>query len=137
MDPHTRRFELLQLEFDSHTATVSDITDQIAISATEPSLQGQQFDKNGLVTLKGTTLESGKKVGAYVDAGCAAIVIAVPADSMNGTGSGIGSGSGSGSGSGGAVLKPEDVAKMAKPILINPKVHTMVSDVEMSLDWIL
>ena len=85
MDPHTRRFELLQLEFDSHTATVSDITDQIAISATEPSLQGQQFDKNGLVTLKGTTLESGKKVGAYVDAGCAAIVIAVPADSMNGS----------------------------------------------------
>ena len=86
------------------------------------------------MTLKGTTLESGKKVGAYVDAGCAAIVIAVPADSMNGTGSGSGSGGG---GSGGAVLKPEDVAKMAKPILINPKVHTMVSDVEMSLDWIL
>ena len=85
------------------------------------------------MTLKGTTLESGKKVGAYVDAGCAAIVIAVPADSMNGTGSG----SGSGSGSGGAFLKPEDVAKMAKPILINPKVHDMVSDVEMSLDWIL
>ena len=38
MDPQTRRFELLQLELNSATAKVSDVIDQIVISATEPSL---------------------------------------------------------------------------------------------------
>ena len=38
MDPQTRRFDLLQLEFNSATVKVSDVIDQIVISATEPSL---------------------------------------------------------------------------------------------------
>ena len=44
MDPQTRRFELLQLEFDTNKASVADILQQIPISATEESLRTQTFD---------------------------------------------------------------------------------------------
>jgi hypothetical protein len=39
MDPETRRFELLQLEFDSLKAFVSDVLAQIPISVTEDALR--------------------------------------------------------------------------------------------------
>ena len=43
MDPKTRRFELLQLEFDSDKARVSDILAQIPISVTEPLLENKNM----------------------------------------------------------------------------------------------
>lgn len=43
MDPVTRRFELLQLEFDSLKATVNDILQQIPVSVTEEALRGQNY----------------------------------------------------------------------------------------------
>ncbi len=102
MDPLTRRFELLQLEFDSATAKVSDITDQIPLAATEPSLTSQKFES--LTTLKGDELISSKPIAEYIDS--AGIIVAVPTTTIE---------------KGGAV------AKMANPILTNPKVHSMVS----------
>ena len=44
MDPKTRRFELLQLEFDSNKALVSDVIAQIPMSVTEEQLRLQQYD---------------------------------------------------------------------------------------------
>jgi hypothetical protein len=43
MDPETRRFELLQLEFDSFKALVSDVLAQIPISVTEDTLRKQHY----------------------------------------------------------------------------------------------
>ena len=43
MDPLSRRFELLQLEFDSSRAKVSDLLTQIPLSVTEPALQAQPY----------------------------------------------------------------------------------------------
>ena len=43
MDPETRRFELLQLEFDSFKALVSDVLAQIPISVTEDTLRKQYY----------------------------------------------------------------------------------------------
>jgi hypothetical protein len=54
MDPSTRRFELLQLEFDSDKARVSDIIAQIPISVTEQSIRSQQYE--GVVDASGTTM---------------------------------------------------------------------------------
>jgi hypothetical protein len=102
MDPQTRRFELLQLEFDSATAKVSDITDQIVISATEPSLIIQTFET--LTDLKGVELVPNKYIAEYVDS--AGVIVAVPSSTKD---------------------RGKAVAAMATPILTNPKVHTMVS----------
>ncbi len=101
MDPKTRRFELLQLEFDSNTAKVDDVFSQIAVSATEPTLRSQSYDS--LYTLRGEELKAGLELGEYIET--AGIVIAVPSSSEE---------------------KPESVTKMANPILSNPKVHNMV-----------
>lgn len=43
MDPETRRFELLQLEFDSLKALVSDVLAQIPVSVTEEALRVQSY----------------------------------------------------------------------------------------------
>jgi hypothetical protein len=43
MDPSTRRFELLQLEFDSMRARVVDIIAQIPISVTEEAIREQEY----------------------------------------------------------------------------------------------
>jgi hypothetical protein len=58
MDPTTRRFELLQLEFDSDKARVSDIIAQIPISVTESSIKNQQYE--------GVVDESGKTMNEFV-----------------------------------------------------------------------
>eukprot|EP00980_Cylindrotheca_fusiformis_P002950 scaffold683_cov124-Cylindrotheca_fusiformis.AAC.19 len=54
MNPTTRRFEFLQLPFDSDKALVSDIIAQIHIHATEASIKNQQYD--GVVDTTGTTM---------------------------------------------------------------------------------
>lgn len=102
MDPQTRRFELLQLEFDSATAKVSDITDQIVISATEPSLIIQTFET--LTDLRGVELVPNKYIAEYVDS--AGVIVAVPSSTKD---------------------RGKAVAAMATPILTNPKVHTMLT----------
>lgn len=102
MDPKTRRFELLQLEFDPNTAKVDDVFSQISLSATEPTLRSQNYDS--LYTLGGEELKAGLELGEYIEK--AGIVIAVPSSSEE---------------------KPESVTKMANPILSNPKVHAMLS----------
>lgn len=43
MDPLTRRFELLQLEFDTKTAIVNDVLAQIPHSVTEDALRNQAY----------------------------------------------------------------------------------------------
>lgn len=43
MDPKTRRFELLQLEFDSNKAVVRDVLSQVPHSVTEESLRDQNY----------------------------------------------------------------------------------------------
>jgi hypothetical protein len=44
MDPESRRFELLQLEFDSEKARVADIIAQIPVSVTEAAIRGQKYE---------------------------------------------------------------------------------------------
>jgi hypothetical protein len=52
MDPKTRRFELLQLEFDSNKALASDVLLQIPLSVTDEQLRNQKYkgvcDRTGL-----------------------------------------------------------------------------------------
>ena len=43
MDPKTRRFELLQLEFDSNKAVVRDVLSQVPHSVTEEALRKQNY----------------------------------------------------------------------------------------------
>lgn len=43
MDPQTRRFELLQLEFDSQNAVVRDVLAQVPHSVTEEALRKQKY----------------------------------------------------------------------------------------------
>ena len=56
MDPKTRRFELLQLEFDSNKALVSDVIAQIPLSVTEEQLRLQEYvgvcDRAGVEMIK-------------------------------------------------------------------------------------
>jgi hypothetical protein len=101
MDTKTRRFELLQLEFDSGNAKVKDIFDQIPLSATEPTLKNQPYGR--LCNLKGDNLDSNADLKSYISG--AGIVIAVPADAKE---------------------KSASVARMANPILTNSKVHSML-----------
>eukprot|EP00521_Asterionellopsis_glacialis_P006088 CAMPEP_0195280904 /NCGR_PEP_ID=MMETSP0707-20130614/425_1 /TAXON_ID=33640 /ORGANISM="Asterionellopsis glacialis, Strain CCMP134" /LENGTH=439 /DNA_ID=CAMNT_0040339733 /DNA_START=112 /DNA_END=1431 /DNA_ORIENTATION=- len=43
MDPTTRRFELLQLEFDSNESLVSHVLEQVPLSVTEETLKTQKY----------------------------------------------------------------------------------------------
>jgi len=102
MDPKTRRFELLQLEFDTTKATVSDILQQIPISATEESLRTQSFEI--VCDVEGLEYDHDKRLSNYLDDN--AVIITVPkSNHPNGS---------------------EHAAKMAKPILRDPKVQEML-----------
>ena len=102
MDPQTRRFDLLQLEFNSATVKVSDVIDQIVISATDPSLRIQTYET--LTDLQGIELVPSKYIAEYIDS--AGVVLAVPSSCTE---------------------KGEAVVKQANTILTDPKFHTMVS----------
>lgn len=56
MDPKTRRFELLQLEFDSERARVVDIIAQIPESVTEEAIRLQEYD--GVIAEAGQLMDS-------------------------------------------------------------------------------
>ena len=88
--------------FDSATAKVSDVIDQIVISATEPSLRIQTYET--LTDLQGIELVPSKYIAEYIDS--AGVVLAVPSSCTE---------------------KGEAVVKQANTILTMPKIHTMVS----------
>lgn len=102
MDPATRRFELLQLEFDSALSKVSDIFKQIPEAATEEVLQKTTY--KAIITPKGEELNSDSSLSEIATG--ATVVIAVPESSDESL---------------------EKCAAMAVPILTNSKVHKMVS----------
>lgn len=100
MDPMTRRFELLQLEFDSEKALVSDVLAQIPLSVTEPSLRTQTFE--GIVGKDGQEMTHHQLLAEKVSGN--EVLVAVPKGS-----------------------NAKDCSRLARPILGDDKVVTMVS----------
>lgn len=99
MDPGTRRFELLQLEFDSSKALVSDVLLQVPLSATEPVLQNQTYV--GVCNRFGTEMIQRLRLAEFCTSN--EVVLAIPEG-----------------------LSPKDCAKLARPILGDPKVVAML-----------
>ena len=99
MDPSSRRFELLQLEFDSDKAVVSDVLSQIALSATEESLRTQTY--TGVADRTGAAKASADLLSGFCQAND--VILAIPQG-----------------------MKAAECAKLARPILGDPKVNTMV-----------
>ena len=100
MDPKTRRFELLQLEFDSDKAVVADVVSQISLSATEESLRTQKY--SGVASRDGKS----KKTTVLLADFCSAndVILAIPRG-----------------------MTAAECAKLATPILGDTKVTAMVS----------
>lgn len=92
MDPISRGFELLLLEFDSTKSTIKDILEQIPLTATEESFRTQSFDI--IFDTEGKEMKLDSFVADYIEK--AGVVIAVP---------------------NGSYESGEQVAKMALPIL--------------------
>ena len=99
MDPKTRRFELLQLEFDSDKAVVSDVLSQIALSATEESLRTQTY--TGVADRTGAAKASTDLLSGFCRAND--IILAIPQG-----------------------MKAAECSKLARPILGDEKVNKMV-----------
>jgi len=74
MDPTTRRFELLQLEFDSNESLVSDVLVQVPLSVTEESLKTQKYI--GICDLFGMEMIDTMKLSKF----CAShdVILAIP-----------------------------------------------------------
>ena len=100
MDPSSRRFELLQLEFDSNKALVSDVLRQIQSSATEKTLRDMNY--TGVCDRDGMEMISSMKLSRFCKGND--VVMATP-NGMSGN----------------------ETAKLASPILGDPKVGDMVS----------
>lgn len=100
MDPTSRRFELLQLEFDANKATVGDIQNQIKHSATEKTLRDMVYD--GVCDRTGVEMISSMKLLRFCNGGD--VVMAMPRG-----------------------MTGKETAKLAKPILNDPKVENMAS----------
>jgi len=99
MDPNSRRFELLQLEFDSTIALASDILRQIQCSATETNLRDMTYV--GVCDQSGTEMIASVKLSRFCQGD--EIVLAIPSG-----------------------ITAKDTAKLAIPILELPKVKDMV-----------
>jgi hypothetical protein len=78
MDPASRRFELLQLEFDAAKAIVQDLLSQIPSSATEKSVRDQKYD--GICTIDGEEMTCSEKLRDFVEQneGINSVVLAMP-----------------------------------------------------------
>lgn len=74
MDPSTRRFELLQLEFDSMRARVVDIIAQIPISVTEEAIRGQEYE--GVIDEAGKIFDASARLVEFCSE--KQILVAVP-----------------------------------------------------------
>lgn len=99
MDPETRRFELLQLEFDSLKALVSDVLAQIPISVTEEALRLQTY--TGISGKDGVEMPPSKLLSSFCKGN--EVLVAVPDG-----------------------VAPKECARLARPILSDDKVVTMV-----------
>jgi hypothetical protein len=99
MDPETRRFELLQLEFDSLKAFVSDVLAQIPISVTEDALRLQTY--TGIVGSESQEMAPSKLLATFCKG--SEVLVAVPDG-----------------------VPPRECVRLARPILSDVKVVTMV-----------
>ena len=113
INSRTRRFEILQLHFDSRNAKVEDIFSQISTKVIEPSLKNQTYVD--ICTPTGYKLDKSKILSDYVAK--AAVLIAVPVSETPDEGDGL-----------------EAATKMAKPLLGNPKVEKILSAYFMGLE---
>jgi hypothetical protein len=113
MDATTRRFELLQLEFDTPGATVADVLSQIPVAVTEDCLQAQDYrgvtGADGqrhapLVLLRDVCTSNSNISSSASTAGGSANVMVAIADGMTSA----------------------ECVKLARPILSDPKVMAMV-----------
>jgi hypothetical protein len=102
MDPNSRRFELLQLEFDSSKALVSDVLLQVNLSATETTLRDMVY--GGVCDQTGMEMIASCKLSMFCNPAKNEIILAMP-KGMSGS----------------------ETAVLAKPILEDEKVVEMVS----------
>jgi len=99
MDPETRRFELLQLEFDSDKALVSDVLTQIPVAVTEEVLKQQRYV--GISGSSGTQMNSAVLLSEFCKGND--VLVAVPDG-----------------------VPAVECARLARPILNDDKVIKMV-----------
>lgn len=100
MDPTTRRFELLQLEFDSDKAKVSDILSQIPVSVTEEAIKKQQY--RGVMDRDSAERGESARLSSFCKG--KEVLVALPKG-----------------------LSVEDCTKLARPILGDDKVINMLN----------
>jgi hypothetical protein len=106
MDPSSRRFELLQLEFDSEKAKVSDIMAQIPISVTEDVIRKQKYQ--GVVDARATHMGKNARLADFCSK--KEVLVALPQD-----------------------VSVRDCIKLARPILSDDKVVAMVCLMNLTL----
>ena len=99
MDPETRRFELLQLEFDSDKALVSDVLTQIPVAVTEQVLKKQSYV--GISGAAGTEMKASVLLSEFCEGND--VLVAVPEG-----------------------VAAQECARLARPILNDDKVINMV-----------
>jgi hypothetical protein len=101
MDPSSRRFELLQLEFDSLKALVSDVLAQIPISVTEAALREQNYI--GICGVDAKEMTSGQLLSDF----CVGneVLVAMPNN-----------------------VAAKECVRLARPILSDEKVISMVRE---------
>ena len=105
MDPETRRFELLQLEFDSDKALVSDVLTQIPVAVTEEVLKKQSYV--GISGAAGTEMKASVLLSEFCEGND--VLVAVPEG-----------------------VAAQECARLARPILNDDKVINMVRTVLVS-----
>jgi hypothetical protein len=99
MDPETRRFELLQLEFDSLKALVSDVLAQIPVSVTEEALRLQSY--TGIAGKDGIEMVPSQLLATFCKGN--EVLVAIPDG-----------------------VPAKECSRLARPILSDDKVVTMV-----------
>jgi len=81
MNPTNIRFELVQLQFHTKNTGVSNILQQITVSATEESLRTQMF---GVCNTEGVEYDNDKALSDNLDA-TSSIVVAFPETNSGGS----------------------------------------------------
>lgn len=102
MDPASRRFELLQLEFDSTRALVSDVLAQIPLSATVESMRTQKY--RAVCDRKGAEMDNASKLVGFTHGKEGEVILAIPQE-----------------------MSSRECAKLARPILSDPNVVAMLN----------
>ena len=101
MDPATRRFELVQLEFDSNDALVKDVLAQIPHSVTSKDLRKRSY--TSIADCRGTELILSLRLSTFCPA--SEVLVAIPAG-----------------------ISAKRCVHLARPILSDDKVISMVSE---------